>query len=119
MTAPEQSQLIKFSYDSTSPQLAALVANGIADSFINISLQRRYETSAYARHFLEQQINKARSDLERSKRAVVAYAQQQGIITTATSVGPDGKGRLKKTEILMIPHESDEDQDSKAVGADS
>jgi capsular exopolysaccharide synthesis family protein len=82
VTPPEEGQLIKFTYDSTSPQLAALVANGIADSFINTALQRRYEASAYARNFLERQISKTRSDLERSERAVVAYAQQQGIITT-------------------------------------
>jgi polysaccharide biosynthesis transport protein len=91
VTAPEQGQLIRFTYDSTSPQLAALVANGIADSFINTSLQRRYEASAYARNFLERQINKTRSDLEQSERAVVAYAQQQGIITTGGGAGPDGK----------------------------
>ena len=82
VTAPEEGQLIKFTYDSTSPQLAALVANGVADSFINTALQRRYEASAYARNFLERQISKTRSDLEKSERAVVAYAQQQGIITT-------------------------------------
>lgn len=91
VTAPEQGQLIKFTYDSTSPQLAALVANGIADSFINTSLQRRYEASAYARNFLERQINKTRGDLERSERAVVAYAQQQGIINTGSASSADGK----------------------------
>jgi len=90
VVAPEEGQLIKFSYDSTSPQLAALIANGIADSFINTALQRRYEASAYARNFLERQINKTRSDLERSERAAVAYAQQQGIITTA-GASSDGK----------------------------
>ena len=89
VVAPEEGQLISFSYSSTSPQLAALVANGIADSFINTALQRRYEASAYARNFLERQIAKTRSDLERSERALTAYAQAQGIITT--SVGPDGK----------------------------
>jgi capsular exopolysaccharide synthesis family protein len=91
VTPPEQGQLIKFTYDSTSPQLAALVANGIADSFINTSLQRRYEASAYARNFLERQINKTRGDLERSERAVVAYAQQQGIINTGSASTADGK----------------------------
>ena len=84
--SPDQGQLIKFSYDSTSPQLAALVANGIADSFINTALQRRYEASAYARNFLERQINKTRGDLERSERELVAYAQQQGIINTGTTL---------------------------------
>src|SRR5438309_460949 len=87
--APDQGTLIKFSYDSPSPQLAAMVANGVADSFINTALQRRYEASAYARNFLERQIAKTRGDLEHSERALTAYAQQQGIISTG--VGTDGK----------------------------
>ena len=78
---PKEGTLIKFSYDSPNPQLAAQIANGVADSFINSSLQRRYEASAYARNFLERQIAKTRGDLERSERALVAYAQSQGIIT--------------------------------------
>jgi capsular exopolysaccharide synthesis family protein len=86
---PEEGQLIKFSYDSTSPQLAGQIANGIAESFINSALQRRYEASAYARNFLERQIAKTRGDLERSERSLVAYAQKQGIINTA--IGQDGK----------------------------
>jgi capsular exopolysaccharide synthesis family protein len=87
--APDQGTLIKFSYDSPSPQLAAMVANGVADSFINTALQRRYEASAYARNFLERQIAKTRSDLEGSERSLTAYAQAQGIISTG--VGADGK----------------------------
>ncbi|HKX91518.1 MAG TPA: polysaccharide biosynthesis tyrosine autokinase [Sphingomicrobium sp.] len=86
---PKEGQLIKFSFDSISPQLAASVANGVAESFINSSLQRRYEASTYARRFLERQIAKTRGDLEKSERSLVAYAQQQGIINTA--IGPDGK----------------------------
>ena len=86
---PTEGQLIKFSYHSTSPQLAAQIANGLADSFINTALQRRYEASAYARNFLERQIAKTRSDLERSERSLVAYAQAQGIINTG--VAADGK----------------------------
>ena len=89
VTPPEEGQLIIFTYDSTSPQLAAMIANGVADSFINTALQRRYEASAYARNFLERQISKTRGDLERSERSLVAYAQAQGIINTA--VGVDGK----------------------------
>ncbi len=86
---PEQGQLIKFSYSSDSPQLAAQIANGLAEGFIDSSLQRRYDASAYARNFLQQQIAKTRGDLERSERQLVAYAQAQGIINTAT--GEDGR----------------------------
>ena len=86
---PEEGQLIKFSFVAESPQLAAAIANQIGESFINSNLQRRYDASAYARNFLERQIAKTRTDLEKSERQLVAYAQQQGIINT--SVGEDGK----------------------------
>ncbi|HEX6219321.1 MAG TPA: polysaccharide biosynthesis tyrosine autokinase [Sphingomicrobium sp.] len=86
---PDEGQLIKFNYSAESPELAASVANGLADGFINSSLQRRYEASAYARQFLEKQISKTRGDLEKSERQLVAYAQQQGIINTAS--GEDAK----------------------------
>lgn len=81
---PEDGQLIRYSYVSTSPDRAAKVANGIADSFINSSLQRRFDASNYARNFLLQQINKTRAELEKSERQLVTYAQAQGIINTGS-----------------------------------
>ena len=81
---PEDGQLIRYSYVSSSPELAAKVANGIADGFINSSLQRRFDASNYARNFLLQQINKTRGELEKSERQLVAYAQSQGIINTGS-----------------------------------
>ncbi|MEO7814686.1 MAG: polysaccharide biosynthesis tyrosine autokinase [Sphingomicrobium sp.] len=81
---PEDGQLIRYSYVSTNPELAAKVANGIADGFISSSLQRRYDASNYARTFLLQQINKTRAELEKSERQLVVYAQSQGIINTGS-----------------------------------
>lgn len=87
---PNEGQLVRFEYVSESPQRAAEVANAYAAAFINSSLQRRYEASAYARSFLERQIAKTRADLERSERQLVGYAQAQGIINT--SDGKEGSG---------------------------
>lgn len=84
---PEDGQLIGISYVAESPALAAQVVNGIADSFIRSNLERRYEASAYARNFLERQIAKTRTDLERSERQLVGYAQAQGIINTGSAAG--------------------------------
>ncbi|HEV2122720.1 MAG TPA: polysaccharide biosynthesis tyrosine autokinase, partial [Chloroflexota bacterium] len=84
---PKQGQLIEFNYVSDSPSLAAQVANALADAFINSSLQRRYEASAYARNFLERQIAVTRADLEQSERQLVSYAQAQGIINTESGQG--------------------------------
>jgi uncharacterized protein involved in exopolysaccharide biosynthesis len=83
--APEEGQLIRLSYVSESPQLAAQIVTGFADSSIRSNLERRYEASAYARNFLERQIARTRGDLERSERQLVGYAQAQGIINTGGS----------------------------------
>jgi len=71
---PEEGQLIKFSFVSESQPLAAQIANGIADGFIDSGLQRRYDASAYARKFLQQQIAKTRAGLEKSERELVFTA---------------------------------------------
>lgn len=85
VTPPDSGQLIKFTFDSVSPQLSASIANGVADAFINSNLQRKYQSSAYARNFLEHQIAKIRAELQKSERDLVDYARAQGIINTATS----------------------------------
>jgi len=81
VTPPREGTLIRYSYTSANPQLSAAIANGIAESFINAGLQRRFESSAYARQFLERQIARTRTDLEQSEQQLAQYAQAQGIIT--------------------------------------
>jgi len=118
---PKEGQLIKYSFDFTSAPLAGTVANGIAESFINSSLQRRYEASAYARKFLERQIAKTRGDLEKSERSLVAYAQAQGIINT--SMASDGKAGSTdagspQSESLMALNKALADATARRVSAE-
>jgi len=118
---PKEGQLIKYSFDYTSAPLAGTVANGIAESFINSSLQRRYEASAYARKFLERQIAKTRGDLEKSERSLVAYAQAQGIINT--SMASDGKAGSTdagspQSESLMALNKALADATARRVSAE-
>ncbi|HEX8580070.1 MAG TPA: polysaccharide biosynthesis tyrosine autokinase [Allosphingosinicella sp.] len=86
------SRLVRISYVSESPALAAQITNSFADNFINSNLERRYEASSYARKFLERQIAKLRGDLERSERQLVNYAQAQGLITVGGSGLEKGGG---------------------------
>lgn len=84
------SRIIQLQFTSTDPSLAARIVNGFADGFISTSLERRYQSSSYARDFLQRQIGNVRRDLEKSERALVAYAQQQGIINTGSSAPTSG-----------------------------
>jgi succinoglycan biosynthesis transport protein ExoP len=81
------SRLIRISFTSTSPTLAAQVTNSFADNFINSNLERRYAATDYARKFLERQIARLKGELENSERELVAYAQQEQIINTAGGGG--------------------------------
>ncbi len=86
------SRLVQIAYNSTSPVVAAQLANAYAENFIAMNLERRFESSAYARDFLQKQIAVAKDKLEASERAAVAYAIQQQIINLhegAGGVGPN------------------------------
>ncbi|HEX4695921.1 GumC family protein [Sphingomonas sp.] len=74
------SSLVSLSFDSPDPDLSAAIVNALAKNFITSNLDRRFQASAYARQFLQQQIEATRQKLEASERALVAYAGQQRII---------------------------------------
>lgn len=89
----QRSRLVKVSYDSPNPQIAAKIANAVADSFISQNLERRYEASSYARKFLEGRLNQIRERLEQSERQLVAYAASNQLVSLApAAVAPAGEG---------------------------
>jgi polysaccharide biosynthesis transport protein len=77
------SRLVRLTFDSPDRNLSARIANAFADNFIASNLQRRFDASAYARNFLEQQLAQLKAKLEDSERQLVAYATQQQIIQVA------------------------------------
>ena len=78
------SRLVRISYTSPSAPLAGQITNSFADNFITSNLERSYEASSYARQFLQRQIANVKGELEKSEKGLIAYAQTQGIINTAT-----------------------------------
>lgn len=77
------SRLVTIEYTSPSPNLSASIANAMAENFQVLAMERRFESSAYARKFLEDQLSKTKARLEESEREVVAYGAAQQIISIA------------------------------------
>lgn len=75
------SRLVDVRFTSPDPVLSARVANAIAENFISSNLDRRFESSSYARDFLERRLAQTREALNESERQLVAYATAQHIIT--------------------------------------
>lgn len=75
------SRLVKVHVDNTDPALAARIANSTVQAFIAMGMERRLETSSYAKSFLEDQIKQMKAKLEESERRLNSYAQANQILT--------------------------------------
>ncbi|MDP2024875.1 polysaccharide biosynthesis tyrosine autokinase [Sulfuriferula sp.] len=86
------SRLVAVGYDNPDPVVAARVANGFGENFIQSNLDRKFESSKYAREFLEERIAQTKDRLEAAERQLVAYAANQQIIniTEPGDGGSDG-----------------------------
>ena len=98
--APEgRSRVIKVTFVSPEPGDAARVSNAIVESFIESSLERKYNTTAYARKFLEERLATAKITLEDSERRLVQYAQEQDILEIG---GTERAGSLDADALVAL-----------------
>jgi capsular exopolysaccharide synthesis family protein len=75
------SRLVKLHVDNTNPELAARIANSTVQAYIAMGMERRLESSSYAKSFLEDQIKQMKAKLEESERRLNSYAQANQILT--------------------------------------
>lgn len=78
----KNSRIVTVYYDDPDPEMAATVANAVADNYISMNLERRTDSTSYARKFLESELVKAKSRLEESESKLVGYAKENAIYNT-------------------------------------
>ncbi|MGB3795501.1 MAG: polysaccharide biosynthesis tyrosine autokinase [Alteraurantiacibacter sp.] len=83
------SRIIELSYVSPDSGRAARLVNGFAASYIQLTLDRKYDATVAARDFLEERIATVRDDVNNAERELVQYAQANGIIMLG---GENGNG---------------------------
>jgi uncharacterized protein involved in exopolysaccharide biosynthesis len=81
------SRLVNLECTSPSPELSARIANALAENFQTLSLERRFESSSYARQFLEDRLAQVKQKLEDSEKELVAYGARQQIINVMPTSG--------------------------------
>jgi len=75
-----KSRLVRLHFDSTDPFFAAKAANTLAQAFININLERRFEASAYAKTFLEEKLLQTKAKLEDSERELINFTRDSEVV---------------------------------------
>lgn len=106
---PVDSTVAGITFESPDRKLAAQVANAFATKYIVSNLQRKYDTTAYARQFLDQQLQQTRQRLEESERAVIDYARNARLIDTSSgqdSGTPNSGSRSLTTSSLVQLNQS-------------
>ncbi len=98
------SRLVKIGVLNADPDLAARIANTTAKAFIASNIERKLDSSIYARQFLEEQIQQTKVKLEESERVINDYAKKNEILnlgergSAATQTFVDFSAALSKAE---------------------
>lgn len=82
------SRMMRISVDNPDPELAASIANTMAEGFISLNLDRRFEASSYAKSFLDEQLEITKAKLEESERLLNKYASDHNIMTLDDESNP-------------------------------
>lgn len=82
VTPIRNSSLVDVTFYSPDPQLAALVVNSIAQSYIEQSLDLRFAASQEGATWLNQRMGEARKKLENSELKLNQYAREHNIVAS-------------------------------------
>lgn len=103
---PRSTRIARVRFSSGDPEMSALIVNSFANEFIQANLQRRFESSAYAREFVEGQLEEARSQLEETERDLNEYARSAGLIRTRDAFTVDASrpvaGSVTASSLLQL-----------------
>lgn len=96
VTRPPNTYLLWISYRSEDPQLAADVANAIAQSYLGHSYNIRIRSSASLSTFMEQQLEELKAKMERSVEALVRFEREMNVIN------PEEKTNILSSRLLQL-----------------
>jgi succinoglycan biosynthesis transport protein ExoP len=88
--------LVEVSYVSTKPELAARIANGVADAFIDWGVETRFATVGRASSFLASQIEGLKQEIQDKEAQLQAYSRRSDIVT----LDPSSNVILQRLEAL-------------------
>ncbi len=74
------SQLVKVSFDSPDRELAAKIANAIAETYIESDMEARYQMSQKAGSWLSQRLTELKTGLVQSENALQKFREREHIV---------------------------------------
>lgn len=110
-TMPGDTRVISIQFESVDPGYSAKMANAFAENYIQSNLNRKFDSSAYARQFLADQLDEAKARLEKSERDLNQYSRAAGLIRVS------GQGQDANQETTLSVTNDSLVQANTAAGA--
>lgn len=108
-------RVIQVSFASPSRTESARIANAIAENFIQMNLERRYNATAYAREFLEERIATTKSSLEESERRLFDYSRDKEILDLSSVGGSEVGSSLDAAALVSLSASLTEAQNVRII----
>jgi capsular exopolysaccharide synthesis family protein len=96
VTRPISTYLLDVSYRSTDPQLAADVANAVAQSYLEHTFDIKMKSSGALSAFMQTQLEELRARMERSGMALAQFERQLNVIN------PEDKTNILSSRLLQL-----------------
>jgi capsular exopolysaccharide synthesis family protein len=96
VTRPANTYILQISYRSEHRQLAADVANAIAQSYLAHSYEIRYKATAGLSQFMEKQLEELRAKMEKSSEALQRFERDLNVIN------PEEKTSILTARLLEL-----------------
>lgn len=90
------SKLVKLSFTHTNPEIAALVVNGIAKTFMERSYLRKTERFSNTSDWLSRSTRELEAQMQKAEQALADYTRANGIFST------EGKEDLTSTKLASL-----------------
>ncbi|KXJ58448.1 MAG: chain-length determining protein [Alteromonas sp. Nap_26] len=113
ITPVANTQVVKISYMSESPKLAALIANTVAEVYIDNYLEAKFDMTSKATTWLNDSLEGLRTKLEASERKLAEFYEREQLVDLDGVVGLaseelsglseqllQAENRLKQSEII-------------------
>jgi capsular exopolysaccharide synthesis family protein len=94
-------RLVNLRFTAYDPSLSALVANTIAELYIEQSREFRNSSSTEATGWLSDRLLEQRAKVEAAERALIEYQEEKGLAGTSAESSPDGD-RVATLETAVI-----------------
>ena len=96
VTRPPNTYLLLISYRSPNPDMAANVANAVANSYLQRTFEIRYRATADLSTFMEKQLEELRAKMERSAMALAQFERELNVIN------PEDKTSILSSRLLQL-----------------